>query len=95
VDAEGLSWATLWGPGGTDATSMWWDASNCAWFQVCTGDAFFPEWRRRGVALEPMTCPPNAFQTGEDVIRLAPGAEAVVRWGIKRGAQPGISYPGA
>jgi aldose 1-epimerase len=93
ADADGLSWATLWGPGGADATSMWWEASTCSWFQVCTGDAFAPEWRRRGVALEPMTCPPNAFQTGEDVIRLVPGAESVVRWGIKRGPQPGISYP--
>ena len=93
VDADGLSWATLWGPDGTDATSMWWEAATCSWFQVCTGDAFFPQWRRRGVALEPMTCPPNAFQTGEDVIRLAPGAESVIRWGIKRGAQPGTTYP--
>ena len=26
VDPDGLSWATLWGPGGAEATSMWWDA---------------------------------------------------------------------
>ena len=30
VDGDGLSWATLWGPGGADATSMWWDASTCS-----------------------------------------------------------------
>jgi aldose 1-epimerase len=95
VDADGLSWGTLWGPGGADATSMWWEASTCSWFQVCTGDAFLPEWRRRGVALEPMTCPPNAFQSGDGVIRLVPDGKSVVRWGIKRGAEPGTSYPGA
>jgi galactose mutarotase-like enzyme len=95
VDADGLSWVTLWGPGGADATSMWWEAAPGSWFQMCTGDGFFPEWRRRGVAMEPMTCPPNAFQSGEDVIRIAPGAESVIRWGIKRGPQPGITFPGA
>ena len=42
-----------------------------------------------------MTCPPNAFQSGEDVIRLGPDGESVVRWGIKRGPQPGLSFPGA
>jgi galactose mutarotase-like enzyme len=93
VDSDGLSWTTLWGPGGVDATSMWWVAENCSWFQACTGDVFLPEWRRRGVALEPMTCPPNAFQTGEDVIRIEPGAASVVRWGIQRGPQPGLAFP--
>ena len=24
VGDDGLSWSTLWGPGGADATSMWW-----------------------------------------------------------------------
>lgn len=96
VGADGLSWSTLWGPGGADATSMWWVAEGCGWFQVCTGDAFpLPEWRRRGVALEPMTCPPNAFQTGEDVRRIEPGDEVTVTWGIQRGPQPGLTFPGA
>ena len=95
VDADGLSWTTVWGPQGADATSMWWDASSCRWFQLCTGDAFAEQWRRQGVAVEPMSCPPNAFQTGEDVIRLEPGAESVMRWGIRRGPQPGLRYPGA
>ena len=29
---------------------------------------------RVGVAVEPMTCPPNAFNSGTDVVALEPGA---------------------
>jgi aldose 1-epimerase len=38
--------------------------------------------RRRAVAIEPMTCPPNALRTGTDVVRLEPGLEWTARWGI-------------
>lgn len=39
------------------------------WVQVYSGEKL----DRRGVAVEPMTCPPNAFNSGEDLILLAPG----------------------
>jgi hypothetical protein len=32
-----------------------------------------PERRRAAVAVEPMTCPPDAFRTGVDLIELEPG----------------------
>ena len=35
-----------------------------------------------GLAVEPMTCPPNALATGESVIRLEPGESATGSWGI-------------
>lgn len=38
------------------------------WVQVFSGDNI----GRRGLAVEPMTCPPDAFNTGEDVILLEP-----------------------
>ena len=38
---------------------------------IFTGD--LPDVGRRGIAIEPMTCPPNAFRTGEGVIRREPG----------------------
>ena len=41
-----------------------------------------PDHRRRGLGTEPMTCPPNAFATGEDVIRLEPGASFTSSWGV-------------
>ena len=39
------------------------------WVQVYTGERL----DRAGVAVEPMTSPPNAFNSGEDVVHLAPG----------------------
>src|SRR6185503_5795777 len=42
------------------------------WVQVFTSTGF--PGRDRVVAVEPTTCPPNALQTGTDLITLAPGA---------------------
>lgn len=43
--------------------------SNVAWCQLYTAD----QLGRPGVAVEPMTCPPNAFNTGVDLLTLAVG----------------------
>ena len=50
--------------------------------QLYTGDTLAPERRRLGLAAEPMTCPPNALQTGEGIVRLEPGDTFVGRWGV-------------
>lgn len=44
-----------------------------AWVQICTSDWPDRPGHRAGVAIEPMTCPPNAFATGQDVITIPPG----------------------
>lgn len=50
---------------------------------VYTGDTVQPASRRRhGLAIEPMTCPPNAFVSGEDLVVLAPGEHWQGTWGI-------------
>ena len=49
--------------------------------QLFTGD--HPHVERRGLAVEPMTCPPNAFRTGEGLIVLQPGETFRGRWGIR------------
>ncbi|WP_246490372.1 aldose 1-epimerase family protein [Brevibacterium oceani] len=54
-------------------------------WQVCTGDGLDPEMARRAIAIEPMTCPPNAFATGEsgeDFDTVGPGEELSVAWSI-------------
>jgi aldose 1-epimerase len=33
-----------------------------------------------------MTCPPNAFRTGESLARLEPGSSFTSTWGIERGS---------
>jgi len=60
-----------------------WAGPEFPYLMVYTGDALQPESRRRrGIAVEPMTCPPNALATGTDVIRLEPGASWRGSWGI-------------
>ncbi len=63
-------------------TVIWADAAfGCA---MCyTGDTLGEEEdRRRAVAIEPMTCPPNALRTGEGVIELEEGEKWHASWGI-------------
>ena len=59
--------------------TVWADAS-WPYIQLFTGD--LPDVGRRALAVEPMTCAPNAFNTGEGLIRLAPGDVFEGRWGI-------------
>lgn len=60
-----------------------WVEEGYPYLQVFTGDTV-PEQhrRRRGLGVEPMTAPPNAFLTGEDLVRLEPQATVAHRWGI-------------
>lgn len=79
-DPDGLAWVRL-DAGGT-RSGLWADAGY-RWLQVFTGDPLEPGMRRTALAVEPMTCPPNAFATGEDLVVLGPGEAATCRWGIK------------
>jgi aldose 1-epimerase len=38
--------------------------------------------RRRGLAIEPMTCAPDAFNSGAGLVVLQPGDEHSSTWGI-------------
>jgi aldose 1-epimerase len=44
-------------------------SSDTPWVQLYSAEAL----GRTGLAVEPMTCPPNAFASGTDLITLAPG----------------------
>jgi aldose 1-epimerase len=66
---------------GRRRVALWWDGSH-RWLMVFTGDTLSRDRRRRGLAVEPMTCPPNAFVTGEGVKVLEPGGSWTTRWGI-------------
>lgn len=52
------------------------------WVQVFT-PAEFPGKGARAVAIEPMTCPPDALRSGTDLITVAPGDTWTGRWGIR------------
>ena len=62
--------------------TLWVDESY-PYLMVFTGDR--PDVQRRGLAVEPMTCPPNSFRSGEGLIRLDPGASVTTGWGIATG----------
>jgi aldose 1-epimerase len=79
-DASGRAWARLDG-GGTEVTL--WAGPGYQWLQVFTGDTLDPARRRRALAVEPMTCPPNAFASGVDLLMLEPGDSVTHTWGIQ------------
>jgi len=58
-----------------------WADPDFKWVQVYTPDAF--PGRGRAVAIEPMTCPPDALNSGVDLIVLAPGEAWAARWGVR------------
>ena len=37
---------------------------------------------KTGVALEPMTCAPDAFNSGDGLLALVPGGSFIGRWGL-------------
>jgi aldose 1-epimerase len=51
--------------------------------EIFTADTLAPSRSRRGLAVEPMTCPPNAFRSGEGLVRLEPGQASTSRWEVR------------
>ncbi len=80
-DADGRAWVHLTRPDG--AAVHFWVDEGYPIIELFTGDTLVADRRRRGLGAEPMTCPPNAFQTGDRVIRLEPGRSASASWGVR------------
>jgi aldose 1-epimerase len=80
-DSDGRSWVHLRGEDGATA-SLWVDETYPV-LELFTADTLSPDRRRRGLGVEPMTCPPNAFATGERVLRLEPGESVTTTWGAR------------
>jgi aldose 1-epimerase len=83
-DADGFARVELRDPNAGTQVSLWVDRSY-RYVMVFTGDAL-ANVNRRSLAVEPMTCPPNAFRTGEALVRLEPGSSFTGTWGIARGS---------
>ncbi len=79
-DADGRAWVRLSCPDGRRVV-LWVDRHH-RYVELFTGDTLAPARRRLGLGTEPMTCPPNALQTGLDVQRLEPGGSFTSRWGV-------------
>ncbi|MGY1740414.1 MULTISPECIES: aldose epimerase family protein [unclassified Blastococcus] len=76
-DADGWARVRLRGPAGEVELAV--DRS-WPWLQVFTGDTLPTGQRRRSVAVEPMTCPPNALADGADLVVLEPAATWSGSW---------------
>ena len=78
-DENGRAWTRLTGDDGVCA-SIWVDGSY-PFVETYTGDTLAPDRRRRGLGTEPMTCAPDAFNSGDGLIRLEPGESFTGTWG--------------
>jgi aldose 1-epimerase len=83
-DGDGLARVSLSDSRGGSSLTLWVDEAY-RYLMLFTGDPL-PDVGRRSLAVEPMTCPPNAFRSGESLIRLEPGDSFTSAWGIESGS---------
>lgn len=65
-----------------ERTAELWGDETMSWVQIFTGGPY-RDW---GIAVEPMTCGPDAYNEGpthDDLIVLAPGDTYTSRWGVR------------
>ncbi len=82
-DGDGLARVDLRHPQSGTGPTLWMDETY-PYVMVFSGDPL-PDVARRALAVEPMSCPPNAFRSGESLVRLAPGESFTGVWGISPG----------
>lgn len=63
-------------------TAVVWGDESVRWWQVFTGDALPERWRRTTLAVEPMTCAPDALNSGDGLVVLDPGERHTTAWGL-------------
>ncbi|MHB1504390.1 MAG: aldose 1-epimerase family protein [Acidimicrobiales bacterium] len=80
--ADGLASVELEDSGAGRRLAVWMDTS-FGYVMVFTGDTVHPaSSRRTALAIEPMTCPPDALRSGRGLIRIVPGDIWRATWGI-------------
>lgn len=81
-DEDGRARVRLTTPDRQRRATLWLD-EGYPYLMLFTGDSLpEPARRRRGLGIEPMTCAPNALQSGEGLQILAPGESLATAWGI-------------
>ena len=82
LDERGRATVVLRDPGGEREVRLW-VSDAFPHLMVYTGDQVHqPERRRASVAIEPMTCPPQAFRSGFDLVELDPEESWTGDWGL-------------
>jgi aldose 1-epimerase len=81
-DADGLARVRLTAADGGRTLTLWMD-ERYSYVHVYTADTLAdPARRRGGIAIEPSTCAPDAFNSGDGLLALVPGASFAGRWGL-------------
>jgi aldose 1-epimerase len=80
-DGDGIATVALESADGR-RTELWMD-ERYPFVQLYTADALDGHRHRRAIAVEPMTCAPDAFRSGDGLLRLDPGATHVGSWGVR------------
>ena len=82
ADADGVTRVSLSSPGEHPGVTVWMDGTH-PFVMVYTGDTLSDAARRRrGIAIEPMTCAPDAFNSGLGLRVLQPDEHFATVWGI-------------
>lgn len=94
LQREGDGRARTWlrAPDGTAACL--WTSVELGWVQVFTADPGHGQaypGRGRALAVEPMSCPPNALVSGDDLMVLEQGQSWRAQWGITGSARSGTA----
>lgn len=81
-DHDGRATVEVRDPASSRGAQLWVDRA-FGYLMCFTGDTLDQAHRRRGLALEPMTCPPDALRSRTDVAVLEPGDSWSGAWGIR------------
>jgi len=80
---DGHAVAQVADPESGRSVELWVDAAY-PYLMIHTGDGVgHPERRHAGIAVEPMTCPPNALRSGSGLVELDPGESWSGTWGLR------------
>jgi aldose 1-epimerase len=82
ADEDGITRISLAAPAGGREVIVWMDGTH-PFAMIYSGDTLADVPRRRcGLAIEPMTCAPDAFNSGAGLVVLQPGESRTSTWGI-------------
>jgi aldose 1-epimerase len=83
-DSDALLRVHLQAAGGEPRVTLWMEPAYRFLMVYTPDDIRDRARRRRSIAIEPMTCAPNAFRSGDGLIVLQPGESWSSSWGILR-----------
>ena len=81
-DGDGLARVELRHPDADTRVTLWMDSAFRYVMLYSADRVAAADRRRRALAVEPMTCPPDALRSGTDLVVLGPGGSWRGTWGI-------------